>query len=62
MTGKGRELRMRIKELTEALEKEQSATSLATRELQVTLYHSAALWRYPSSYGSPPPYVAPYTG
>lgn len=37
MTSKGKELRARIKELTEALEKEQSATSLATKELQVCL-------------------------
>ena len=36
MTGKGKELRSRIKELAEALEKEQSATSLATKELQVS--------------------------
>lgn len=35
MTGKGKELRSRIKELAEALEREQSATSLATKELQV---------------------------
>lgn len=37
MTGKGKELRLRIKDLTEGLEKEQSATSLATKELQVSL-------------------------
>ncbi len=36
MTGKGKELRARIKELTESLEKEQSATSLATKELQAS--------------------------
>ena len=38
MTSKGKELRARIKELTEALEKEQSATSLATKELQVRTF------------------------
>lgn len=45
MTSKGKELRVRIKELTEALEKEQSATSLATKELQVrtfSLLHTGA--------------------
>ena len=45
MTSKGKELRARIKELTEALEKEQSATSLATKELQVrtiSLLHTQA--------------------
>ena len=36
LTNKGKELRVRIKELNEALEKEQSATALATAELQVT--------------------------
>jgi len=44
MTSKGKELRARIKELTEALEKEQSATSLATKELQVRTYSPPAYW------------------
>lgn len=35
LTAKGKELRVRIKELIEAVEKEQSATALATTELQV---------------------------
>ena len=44
MTSKGKELRARIKELTEALEKEQSATSLATKELQVRTFPPPAFW------------------
>ena len=47
ITGKGKELRSRIKELTEALEKEQSATSLATKELQVSHVFSSLLRSYP---------------
>ena len=35
MAGKGKELRAKVKELTEALEKEQSANKLNTIEFQV---------------------------
>lgn len=35
LTAKGRELRGRIKELSEALEKEQAANALVTSEIQV---------------------------
>ena len=35
MAGKGKELRAKVKELTEALEKEQSANKLNTAEFQV---------------------------
>ncbi len=43
MTNKGKELRARIKEMNEALEKEQSATALATAELQVAVHPILAL-------------------
>lgn len=42
LTAKGREMRARIKELSDALEKEQAATGLATAELQVC--HCARQW------------------
>ncbi len=40
LAGKGRELRGRIKELTEALEREQAAAALVSAELQVEYPHT----------------------
>ena len=40
MAGKGKELRAKVKELTEALEKEQSANKLSTAEFQVRALES----------------------
>ncbi|KAK9903907.1 hypothetical protein WJX75_000087 [Coccomyxa subellipsoidea] len=42
LTAKGREMRVRIKELSDALEKEQAATGLATAELQARLEEKEA--------------------
>ncbi len=47
MAGKGKELRAKVKELTEALEKEQSANKLNTVEFQV---RSSVSLKYPAKW------------
>ena len=59
MAGKNKELRAKVKELTEALEKEQSANKLNTVEFQVrflvSLKHSANWDRVPHGVLCRPP-------
>ncbi len=51
LAAKGRDMRARIKELSDALEKEQAATSLATAELQVQPSGRSCLLEPPSDAG-----------